>query len=83
MATSPDIPVASFVGDPPALATLQPAPGSADNAWLSPGHSAPAGQAASLGGAGRTGPAAVPSGGVPVPGQPAIRRQMVTGFRER
>jgi len=61
-----------------ALATLQPAPGSADNAWLPPGHSAPAGRGARLGGAGRTGPAAVPSGGVPVPGQPAIRLGLST-----
>ncbi|HEX6857830.1 MAG TPA: error-prone DNA polymerase, partial [Streptosporangiaceae bacterium] len=56
-----------------ALATLQPAPVSADYAWLPPGHTAQAGPGGRLGGVAPGGPAAVPSGGVPVPGQPTIR----------
>jgi error-prone DNA polymerase len=56
-----------------ALATLQLTPVPTDYAWLPPGHSAPPGRLSGWGGAGRSSPAPAPSGGVPVPGQPAIR----------
>jgi error-prone DNA polymerase len=56
-----------------ALATLQLTPVPTDYAWLPPGHSAQPGRAPGRGGAGRSSPAPAPSGGVPVPGQPAIR----------
>jgi error-prone DNA polymerase len=56
-----------------ALATLQLTPVPTDYAWLPPGHSAQPGPAPGRGGAGRSSPAPAPSGGVPVPGQPAIR----------
>jgi len=61
-----------------ALATLQPPPVSTDYAWLSPGHTAQVGPGSGRGGVAPGGEGAVPSGGVPVPGQPAIRLGLST-----